>query len=1066
MFNLIVSDRLEALAEALADHLASTWSSNPFEDQIVVVPNQGMERWLSFRLSEKFGICASISFPFPVAFLRDITAALLPSGKEEMVWSAGVVEWALMDILDALPTPLLSNNASQLSRRGLARILAERFDEYAVHRPDLVARWRTSQADPPDAEERWQARLWRHLAHRLSGRHPAELLVMAIRQLESSAPAVSLPAQVRLFGLSTLPPLHREVFRALARHTAVTVFALNPCREMWFEASTPRRRLLIQAREAELGLPPDALHTDDAPMLLALNGSSARHHLAELYEYAGWQPIERWSNAEASASGALGVLQRNIVEYRAEPPEGQASVPLPSEDCSLRIHVCHSPRREVEVLKDHLLDFLQRLPGLVPRDIVVMAPDIEPYAPHIETVFGAEPPRLLFTIADRSPLRRGHVVDAVRRLLRLPDGPFSASELFELLSLPPVRRRFGLAEADLEIIRSWLDRTGIRRGDGGDGTSAVPFTWRWGLERLAIGAAVHLPPLELAAGMLPTEAGEAGLLATLWDVYEAAWKVRRELAGPLPAGEWARRLLDAIECFVAPAMDETAEVRALRDLVRQWSGDAAAAGVTRSIDLPTARAMIEDRLDPTILATPYLGPGIVCCNLLPMRSIPFRVVALLGMNDDAFPRNDRVASFDLVRAHPRPGDRSRRQDDRLLFLETLLSARDALHVSYVGRDIRSNESRPPSVCVAELLDAVDRTFAGCGGLPSRRLVVEHPLHPFDVRYYGGEPGRFSFSERHRRATTAASRRAAGPYGSILSLRLDLPPELGTVDLANMARFFRDPVAGFLRLRLGARFPRLEREVDDADPLLPEDSDAGRLLAAWLMESDEALGTRCVPWGPVLTASGALPVGPSGEVARQAAEGARRRWIRRLAPWRVSPMATCAPRDYERDGVRLRAGIPGLRRRGLVRVVPGRRRKQLTAADRIEPWLAHLAMCASAPDGVEQRTVLAADDGDIEWGPIPDAGALLLDWLAAYAEGVRRPLPLWPDCAWEYVASAEGNQDGARDVWRGEFGIRAKNLCAAALFDEAWDPVGDDLLRWAPLLYGPMRNAERRDGAHP
>ncbi len=738
MFRVTVSDDLGRLAEALADALRAAPPADPFAKETLVVQNRGMERWLSMRLAERLGLWALGEFPFPKALLWRL-AARLGLVPDPDPYDPGTLVWTLMDLLPGAsgePERYLRDDPGGRRRVQLARSVAERFDQYAVHRGDLLAAWEDRGPAPrglrlPSEDAAWQADLWRRTVARLGPRHPARVLENLVRALESAdGPVVDAPRRVAVFGLSALPPAYLAAFAALGRHADVTVYALNPCREMWFETRSPRAAERDRLRERRRGLAPGSLHVGDAPSLLALDGSVGRDFLAALYEAAEFNAEELWTGDAAPSGRALHEVRRRISAYESEPAPDAPRMKADDADDSILVHVCHSPQREVEVLHDQLLDRLARTPGLTPRDIIVMAPDIEAYAPAVEAVFGAGDPRIPFTVADRSPLRFGRVADAVRRILRLPDGDFGAADLLDLLGGPPVMRRFGLDEAGVEAVRSWVGAAAIRRGRGGAGDDP-PNTWRFGLDRLVMGDAVEAGPLDLFAGVLPVDAPDPEVLASLCEFHAAACACADALAGPHAPAEWADRLCAAASRCIAPAPEEHEELGEILRTADAWAAAAGLAGFGGVLPLPAARDLLEDCLGRSSLASPFLGGGVTFCNLVPMRSIPFRIVCLLGMDDDAFPRQDASPGFDLIRAAPRPGDRSRRMDDRYLFLECLFAARDALHVSHVGRDIRSDEPRPPSVCVCELLDAVDRILEGSGGRPAReRLVVRHPLQPF------------------------------------------------------------------------------------------------------------------------------------------------------------------------------------------------------------------------------------------------------------------------------------------------------------------------------------------------
>src|SRR5690606_9535507 len=106
-------------------------------------------------------------------------------------------------------------------------------------------------------------------------------------------------------------------------------------------------------------------------------------------------------------------------------------------------------------------------------------------------------------------------------------------------------------------------------------------------------------------------------------------------------------------------------------------------------------------------------------------------------NDGDYPRPRAPAHFDLTENDYRPGDRSRRDDDRYLFLEALLSARERFYLSWVGRSVVDNAESPPSVLVAQLRDHLADVLHSESGYDNvlEQLTTEHPLQGFSREYF-------------------------------------------------------------------------------------------------------------------------------------------------------------------------------------------------------------------------------------------------------------------------------------------------------------------------------------------
>jgi exodeoxyribonuclease V gamma subunit len=400
--------------------------------------------------------------------------------------------------------------------------------------------------------------------------------------------------------------------------------------------------------------------------------------------------------------------------------EGMNKRLLDPDDRSLQIHSCHSPMREVEVLYDNLLALLEQLEGLAPRDIVVMTPDIETYAPYIATVFeGCQDParKIPFSIADRNFTSDGEIASVFLKLVNLPGSRLTVPQLFDILEAAPVSRRFDLDDDELEIIRGWLVETRVRWGmDERDRERfGLPGyrdnSWQAGLDRLFLGYAMPDDGSCLFNGKLPYDEMEGSSAQTLGKLVEFVGSVAefaRKLARPRTLVEWRDELRTLLGEFIAADDDSAREHSAIAGVIEEIGELEDQSGFTEKVEVSVLRSWLSARLAQEENGLGFMTGGVTFCAMLPMRSIPFRVVALIGMNDGAFPRQSHPPGFDLIAKNPRRGDRSLRDEDRYLFLESILSARDSLYLSYVGQSIRDNSEIPPSVLVSEFLDAIDK----------------------------------------------------------------------------------------------------------------------------------------------------------------------------------------------------------------------------------------------------------------------------------------------------------------------------------------------------------------------
>src|SRR4051812_47685279 len=760
MLHVHRSERADALVAALRAILADP-PEDPFASEVVAVPTRGMERWLTQQAAAHLGaspgredgICANVLFPSPRRLVADAVAAASGVDPETDPWRPERAVWPLLEVIDAhrredwlgpLNTHLCAGGDSPLRARrfAAARHLAGLYDRYAANRPELLRAWAAGGGDGG-----WQAELWRRLAARLPEADPASRVDHACARVREEPALVALPDRFALVGLTRLPPAELAVLRALAAHRDVHLFLLHPSPALW-------------ARVADVARGP--VRRDDDPTarlprhpLLASWGRDAR----EMQLPLATEPFaDHHHPAAPPPDTLLGRIQAGVREDR--PPADPA--PLDPADASLRIHSCHGRARQVEVVRDAVLHLLREDPTLEPRDVIVMCPDIEAFAPLIHATFGAgevtddeaealpegvRPTDLRVRLADRSLRQTNPVLGVVAQLVDLAGQRLTASQVLDVADREPVRRRFGFDDDDVSRLESWVSEAGIRWGL--DAEHRAPFkldkvpdgTWRHGLDRLLLGVTMPEEGRGLWSDVLPlddVESGAIDLAGRFAELLDRLGAVLDALAAPKAVAAWATALADAADALTATPPRETwprTELQyLLDDLVEEATRGGTPSGV--ELSLPELRVLLADRLAGRPTRANFRTGHLTVCTLMPMRSVPHRVVCLLGMDDGAFPRKASRDGDDLVLGDPHVGDRDPRTEDRQMLLDALLAATDRLVVTFTGHDERTNTPRPPAVPVGELLDVIDRTVRTPGGGRARdHVVVTHPLQPFDPRNF-------------------------------------------------------------------------------------------------------------------------------------------------------------------------------------------------------------------------------------------------------------------------------------------------------------------------------------------
>ncbi|MEG4316910.1 exodeoxyribonuclease V subunit gamma [Pseudomonas sp. FIP_A4] len=997
MLNLYHAPDLETLGE-LATTLLAQPLADPFAPARIVVPSQGMGRWLTLELARKQGIAMQLDLQLPAAFVWDLSRTVLGSLPEQSAFAPSTLTWRLYGWLCEPANLQLAPRLAQYLEGGderrrlsLAAKIADTFDQYLLYRDDWLAAWERGETLDLGADESWQALLWRELTKN-GHPHRARLLGDLLQRLYRDEPLAGLPERLLVFGISSLPPHHLRVLDGLARHIDVVVCALNPSREAWGEI----RDIRELARQPDSGA--EDWYLDVGHPLLASLGKQGRDFFDALFALDGAEFGLYSEDADLRDDSLLHALQHDILRLRTRRPEERMA--LAADDRSLEVHVAHSPLREVEILHDQLLARFAADPALSPDQVVVLTPDIERYAPFIEAVFAAREgvPRIPYSLADRSLRAEVPLIEAFLQLLLLAQSRFTAEEVLAWLEQPAIARRAGIDNEDLPLLRDWLRDAGVRWGRDAGQRAALglpdeaAFTWRQGLDRLLLGFAA---PPQLAGDAAPLlgehwpldalEGARGQLLGRLVAFVERLGELADRLARPRSLAQWA----DDLQLLLDELFDEREAGDTLLLLSQACAAlreQAQAADLARPIEVELVHQQLSAALQQGGGAAGFLTGAVTFCTMVPMRSLPFRLVCLLGLDDGAFPRRNPPAGFDLIARHPRRGDRARRLDDRYLLLETLLSAREALYLSYVGRDPRDNAELPPSVLLSEVLEAVDLTAVlADGGKPSARIAIAHPLQPFAPgNFAGGAHAGFAAAWFRAAQALAAPAQDAAPFASLL----DEPDAAWlTIEPSQLLQCFRHPPRFLLEQRLGLRLAEAQQALASDEPFELE-------LPAW--NGLRQLSLQAVEHGwsdrderRLASAAGWLPPGELGQALWGRLRGPVRAFAPRLFEQRPQAVPEPLAIDITLAGVRIHGWLDGVTPSGLFGWKLGR----LGEWDLAPFWLRHLLLNLAATPGIERHSLLLSPAGDWQLGPLANAATLLEPWLAAYRSAIREPLPL-------------------------------------------------------------------------
>jgi exodeoxyribonuclease V gamma subunit len=1039
------AERADRLVIALGDLL-----SNPLPDafatEIISVPTRGVERWLSQGLAQRLGaapgrsdgVCVGVAFPSP---RRLVARALAGSTDEDDIdpWQPHRAVWPLLRVIDScrgeawaavLWHHLRGNRGFTHSaairggrRWSTARHLADLFTRYAATRPAMIESWVQGRdvdagGSPLPEDRAWQAELWRRLRDEIQAPSPAERLQTAVARLRLEPESSDLPQRVSIFGATRLDPDHLLVLSALADHRDVHLWLTHPSPALW-------DRIAAAARTdgPQPGQPPRRnsntteafvdhrllayLGRDVAELQLALTATSPS--ATDLH----YEPVESTGSATL-----LGWLQADVAANRAPLPQQELPVLEPA-DRSVQFHACHGPDRQVEVLREVLVGLLADDPTLEPRDIVVMCPDIEKFAPLIAASFGldtqetqTEHPghRLRVRLADRSLRQLNPLLALVSRLVALADSRVEASALLDLCAASPVARKFSFSQDDLERLHDLVPRAGVRWGF--DTAHRRRFqmqefrqnTWAAGLERLLLGVTMDETDQHFIGTTLPlddVDASDVDLVGRLAELVDRVKMLIEACSTPQPITAWVELFKRAIELLtLVPPGDAWQLSHAYREL-----GDLGLS-TEEADDVLLNLAEISELLGDAFRGRPsranFRTGTLTVCTMLPMRSVPHRVVCLLGVDDGVFPRRPEPDGDNIIGDDEWIGDHDVRSEDRQLLLDAIMSARERLVVIFAGADPRSGSEIPPAVPIGELLDALDGTARTEDGEAIRtKITMRHPLQPFDASNFApdelGAPRPFSFDRASLRAVRAASRERRPAVRIFGGQTLPARDDDELVSLADLVRFFNHPIRALMYERAALWITRPDEKPDEQIPVQLTGLDSwsiGERLLRLRLAGQEPTSMIDAEWR-----RGYLPPRGLGQMAIQEITNQVEQLVQT-----AQPFLTDQPVPYE-----VQADVGDRRLTGTVNGVVGDSVvhvsfSKLAPRHRLQAWLELLALTVHDPSRAWQ-VVTIGRGGCSHLRAIHStwANTVLADLIDLRATGLREPIPFAAKTSAEYAA---------------------------------------------------------------
>lgn len=1054
MLHIRQSNNLNILANQLTGTLDKTLPVDPLTAVTVLVPNRDTARWLSMEIAEQSGITANMDYRLPSEWVWDRIRSLepnlpevLPSDREPMRWSlfSLLKQEGILKQFDVLNNYLLQkrdDKSIDSFRWQLAGQLAEVFDQYLVYRPEMLMQW--EKRNYRSKEEEWQGELWNILVekwnlldHTLNRQHRGNYFNRLIKAVESDEIGVKVPIHLFNPGLMAKPFL--QLIDTLQEKSDVYLYLIQP-------SKTSKSGEVRQADSSEL------LES------LGMESKVINDLLSVWFpeEKANWEssfldPTEQGTN--------LARVQDSIMEDKPFPE-------FKKGDDSINVRSCHSPLREVETLHQFLLDLFSNRPNyknLTPDDVLVVTPDLTVYEPFIKSVFGTSEegiPSVPFHIPFSSREENSGYSHAFRHLLQLPESRFAYEDLIGFVQLSVIRRKFQFSDLDISFIKKWADDNRVLWGLDAEHRTAFQQppeklqTWSAAMERgwkgqLAGGEAGEMYGQTLLYHAVQSE-DEKKLWARFQHLLNLLTNVKNQTMQLKRADEWCERLIQWISWFLPD--DNPKHLKVLMDLIKGLRQQVDTAGFDDKIPYQLIRTLMLSGLDNHQVGSAFFTRGVVFSSMVPVKSIPFRVIALLGLNDNRFPRRPVKPAFDIMAQHPQKGERNRPHEDRNLFLETIMAASDIHYCSFVGRDQNDDEPIPPSPILKEWMDLLEKNHPG-------NFFNEERLNGFSGEYFRQGTG---ISNVYYQVASSLQE-GRGFRG----MRIDSPIEYSighnSLSVRELEKFFKNPVRHFMKERLGISLEDQDRPKVEFTSEILDRHVLFKHLFGWKLQGIEDRKIE-----HMLHQSGHLPSGWPGKQTFDELSDSVQVALNDIN----KQYGEISISDYDIDMV-----IANHRIKGTIQsYIPGRFLDVFPSKSSgtylLLSWLRHLLISANYPQRKEKDTIMlyGLREGKQVWQKfrgVDDPEKHLEGFLELYKSGMQHPLPLFPKTAWVYIKHLnEGDRKKAENKslteWGGyfnKFPERADKYIELWLGREAEldGPGWEDFEQLSSRVFEPLRN---------
>ncbi|MDZ7757545.1 exodeoxyribonuclease V subunit gamma [Rhodohalobacter sp.] len=982
MISYYSGNQLTVLADHLSDCLKSQTPDDPFQSQTILVPNRDSAKWLQLHLSEKMGIAANYRFMMPAEWhwkrIREIYPDLpkvLPSDPEPMKWTlfSLLTDPGVLKRFSRLYNYISeqSDEMREPATLKLSRQLASVYDQYLIYRPEMILKWDAGNTGSGD--EKWQAELWQLLTKRWENSfetpicyHKAKLFDIAEKEFKRKDSVSKTPLFV--FNPGLIPASIARFLKVYSENHPIHLF----------------QNRVTESISSEY----------DCSILNSLAEETVS--IDSIYQSIVDDEVQEF--CEFDSITLLSEVKNRISKNRSD-----KKYEFDVDDKSIQIRSCHSPLREIETLHQFLLEQFERDPSLKPDDVLVVTPDLAPYEKVIDAVFGVKEeglPAIPYRTPSSGFQQSLQIVNTFLDFLHLITSRFEFNDVFDLFETKPILERFEIAESDASRIKEWLEDNYIiwgideeHRKEWGQPEQKT-HTWKRAMQRIWDGDIIGSNRAE-ELGFERYEGVKTITDRDRWAAFNRYFNFlndcRQIAKHPKMAGQWCDLLTRwASELFSDGVISDGAG-NTLKSGIESLRSQFEASSVDGKISFKLIRSEIEAVLENRTGRSARFTDGVTFSSMVPVRGLPFKLIAMIGLNEETFPRKQNAPDFDLMNQNPRVTERDRKKEDKALFLESVLAAGEIHYCSYIGQSKVDNEHLPPSPIVSEWIDYLSRIT----GKKRESWVQYEAISGFSPNAFTNGK---TYSEAYHRAMQATISDTSDRKGGIQFRKpVEIEEAQTDVELSDLIRFYTKHPDWFLRNRFDARPRDPEEDRDEFSLSALEKHQLFRQIFSWRLSGIEQEQIQ-----PVVLESGVVPAGWGGRKELNELSKSVDTAFEVLDELNINPELTYIDLDIKLKDNRLTGLVENYSSKGLVQINPSSKR----GGNLFKAWLNHLAVQASGLfENPESRFIIDLKKGEpvvITFNPVEDPKQLLGELMDEYRKFSVKPMKFFPNVIYEYL----------------------------------------------------------------